>query len=119
MTLYGPPLSPPSQVYSHRATNQTNKFVVSWARVPGAVNYDVVLSPDSTFVNETCDVKFDKVSSTTYTIDAYDLSSGCAGIQDYSVGVRANVKSSTSELIFKSAFSRAGKFVRKQNESRA
>ena len=115
VTLYGPPLPPPNQVYTHPAANQSSKFVVSWARVPGAISYDVELSPDSTFVNQTCDILFPRITSTNFMIDASDLvqqsSPECAASsQEYSVGVRSNVRNSTSELVFKSAFARAGTF---------
>ena len=109
----GPALPPPRQVYAHPGSrDQAASFLVSWARVPEADHYDVVLSPDPSFANHTCEIVFPRVADTSIPVMASDLvshvSAGCQPDHQFSVGVRTVVVDENGNP-FMSAFSRAGK----------
>ena len=115
--LLGPPLEAPRQVYAHPVAARESRVSggsevrVSWAPVPEASHYDVVLSPDTSFTNITCMVTYDKVVSNSFIIDVADLARNkCPEVQEYTVGVRSTVMDKTGQE-FKSALSRAGKIV--------
>ena len=119
--VLGPALPPPRQVYAHPGSrDQAASFLVSWARVPEADHYDVVLSPDPSFTNHTCEIVFPRVADTSIPVMASDLvshvSAGCQPDHQFSVGVRTVVVDENGNP-FMSAFSRAGKIIISMNRS--
>jgi len=105
--VYGPSISAPTQVYVHPADEA---FVVSWAPVIGADSYDVVLSPDNSFTNISCQIIINPIPSTERSLNIKNerlehRDPHCQDVHQYGVGVRANIKK------FKSAFSRAGNMI--------
>jgi len=106
--LYGDPIPAPKSVYAHPVDDG---FDVSWAPVPSAHSYEVVLSPDPTFANLTCSITL-PVNTSPFTIHPSVLnnetysSSSCSSSHQFSVGVRAV----TMER-YKSAFNKAGQSI--------
>ena len=109
VTVHGPPLEVPRQVYAHPVKTEESEVRVSWAAVPEAEHYDVVLSPDTSFTNTTCAITIDKVVKTSFILEVKDLAMNkCPEVQEYTVGVRATIVDQKSGQLLKSAFSRAG-----------
>ena len=110
VTMMGPPLEAPRQVYAHPVEAEEAQVRVSWARVPEAQHYDLVLSPDTSFTNTTCTISYEKVVNTSFILTVKELTlHKCPEVQEYTVGVRATTVDTKSGQLLKSAFSRAGK----------
>ena len=111
VTVHGPPLEAPKQVYAHPVATVESEVRVSWAPVPEAEHYDVVLSPDTSFTNTTCSITIPKVANNSFILEVKELARAenkCPGVQEYTVGVRATTVDTNSGQLLKSAFSRAG-----------
>eukprot|EP00092_Neocalanus_flemingeri_P004458 GFUD01004797.1.p1 GENE.GFUD01004797.1~~GFUD01004797.1.p1 ORF type:complete len:1325 (+),score=279.92 GFUD01004797.1:106-4080(+) len=100
--MYGPPVPAPTSVYAHPATEG---FDISWAPVPSAVSYEVVLSPDPTFSNLTCSIRLPVQRSPITIMPQFNgkKSSSCLFSHHYSIAVR-----SVNANKYKSVFSKAG-----------
>jgi len=105
--LYGPPIPTPTSVYAHPVGDG---FDVSWAPVPSAQSYEIVLSPDPSFSNMTCSITL-PVTTSPFTIQPSVLtnqsySSSCSSSHQFSLGVRAVTKER-----YKSALNKAGQSI--------
>ena len=105
--LFGPELAQPTSVYTH-PTN-TGEFLVSWAPAKHMDHqrefYEVVLSPDSTFKNQTCQIVLDRITNTSTRISKDIFRDRCNDQEDYHIAVRTVFKS--EKLLFKSPFSKS------------
>lgn len=105
--MYGPPIPAPTSVYAHPVGDG---FDVSWAPVPSAQSYEVVLSPDPTFSNLTCSIMLPVLTSPLTiqpsVLSNQSYSSSCSSSHQFSVAVR----SVTSDK-YKSAYSKAGQSI--------
>jgi len=103
--LYGTPIPTPMSVYAHPVAEG---FDVSWAPVPSAQSYEVVLSTDPTFTNLTCSIIL-PVKNSPFIIQPTVLSnetysaSPCTSSHEFSVGVRAVTAKGYKSAINKAA----------------
>ena len=111
--LFGPPLPPPTSVYTHPAEGG---FDISWAEaeVADPVLYEVVLSPDPQFINVTCNIDLDKISQTFIKVSHKQFSHACDHVAEYNIAVRTVFRNGTQE--FKSAFSKSGRLTKINNQ---
>jgi len=102
--LFGPPLPPPTSVYTHSASGG---FDISWAEaeVSAKVLYEVVLSPDPQFKSVTCNIDLDKINMTSIRVSQKQFSSACDNVAEYNIAVRTVFRNGTQE--FKSVFSKS------------
>ena len=109
--LYGPELPRPTSVYTH--PTDTGGFLVSWA--PGkehdqeGEHYEVVLSPDPQFRNETCNIILDMITNTSTRISQDQFKEACHHVKEYYIAVRTVFKNRSLE--FKSAFSKSSEYL--------
>ena len=111
VTLHGPPLPAPGQVFSH-ASRDSSGFIVSWSPARDASNYEVVLSPDNTFNDRSCNIVFPSISATSFNVtneEFQHIPDTCSGHSEFNVGVRTVITDDRGHQ-FKSDFSRAGKY---------
>ena len=105
--LFGPPLPPPTSVYTHSASDG---FEISWAaaKVSEKEFYEVVLSPDPQFINVTCNILLDKINKTSIRVSKKQFRSACDNVAEYNIAVRTVFRNETLE--FKSALTKSGEF---------